>query len=135
MPEREHNDLVRAFTSIQKRDPSDPNSFSMIASHNGEPFRGAGWRNPQWWEATATTEMSSSQHDTTPTSTALRTVSSPSSPRQDGEVINPNLLYSYTLQGNIKDHLSPIPDANYSKATGYPTVRYPFSGFVGTDKG
>jgi tyrosinase len=34
------------------------------------------------------------------------------------------------------DHLSPIPDADYSKPKGYETVRYPLAGLVGsaTDK-
>ncbi|KAF5672715.1 tyrosinase [Fusarium denticulatum] len=53
---------------------------------------------------------------------------------QNREVIKPNPLFSYKFQANITDHLSPIPDANYSKAADYETVRYPSSGLVGTDK-
>lgn len=46
----------------------------------------------------------------------------------------PNPLYSYRLQKKIVDHLSPVPDADYSKYEGYSTVRYPLSGLVGTPK-
>lgn len=44
----------------------------------------------------------------------------------------PNPLYSYRFQKAIHDRLSPIPDADYSKDYDYETVRYPFSGLVGT---
>ena len=44
-----------------------------------------------------------------------------------------NPLYSYTFQAPVHDNLSPVPDADYSKPTGYTTVRYPFSGLVGPD--
>lgn len=48
-----------------------------------------------------------------------------------GETI-PNPLCSYRLPRRIVDRLSPIPDADYSKPEGYRTVRYPYSGLVGT---
>lgn len=42
----------------------------------------------------------------------------------------------YTFQAPINDHVDPDlsvhPDANYSMPVGYQTVRYPFSGLVGT---
>jgi tyrosinase len=43
----------------------------------------------------------------------------------------PNPLASYTFPLQICDHLSPIPDADYSKPKGYQTVRYPLSGLMG----
>jgi tyrosinase len=42
-------DLLRAWKGIQELDPKDPNSFFVIGGYHGEPFRGAGWGNPQWW--------------------------------------------------------------------------------------
>lgn len=41
--------LVLAWQKIQALPPTDPNSFEQIAGFHGEPFRGAGWGNPQWW--------------------------------------------------------------------------------------
>lgn len=45
----ELDNLVRAFQKIQQLQPEDPNSFYNIAGFHGEPFRGAGWGNAQWW--------------------------------------------------------------------------------------
>ncbi|KAJ9638430.1 hypothetical protein H2199_007119 [Coniosporium tulheliwenetii] len=42
-------DLIRAWKGIQELPPDDPNSFFTIAGYHGEPFRGAGWGNSQWW--------------------------------------------------------------------------------------
>jgi tyrosinase len=50
----------------------------------------------------------------------------------DGQTIA-NPLRSFAFTRGIVDHLSPIPDADYSKPKGYETVRYPLSGLVGTD--
>lgn len=41
--------LVLAWSKIQALPPTDPNSFEQIAGFHGEPFRGAGWGNAQWW--------------------------------------------------------------------------------------
>lgn len=41
--------LILAWSKIQALPPTDPNSFEQIAGYHGEPFRGAGWGNPQWW--------------------------------------------------------------------------------------
>ena len=54
----------------------------------------------------------------------------------DGVTI-PNPLRSYTFQRNIVDNLttddpSNPADTSYSKPEGYETVRYPYSGLVGT---
>lgn len=45
-----------------------------------------------------------------------------------------NPLFSYKFQRSVVDRLAPIPDANYTKPKDYQTVRYPFSGLVGTEE-
>lgn len=50
----------------------------------------------------------------------------------DGKSSIPNPLYSYKFQAAIFDNLSSFPDADYSKPQNYETVRYPFSGLVGS---
>jgi tyrosinase len=163
MPAEERDDLVRAFAGIQKLDPTDPNSFFMIAGYHGEPFRGAGWGNPQWWGGycnhgnvlfptwhraylhrlekalqSIVPGVALAYWDETEEESLKLGIPeyflSPTYVCQNREVIDPNPLFSYTFQANITDRLSPIPDANYSKAAGYQTVRYPFSGLVGTKK-
>ena len=159
----EQDDLVRAFAGIQKLDPADPNSFFMTAGYHGEPFRGAGWGNPQWWGGycnhgnvlfptwhraylhrlekalqTIVPGVALAYWDETEEESLRSGIPDiflkPKWECKNGEVFEPNPLYSYTFQANITDRLSPIPDANYSKAAGYETVRYPFSGLVGTDE-
>ncbi|KAG4286455.1 hypothetical protein FPRO06_07715 [Fusarium proliferatum] len=163
MPANERDDLVRAFAGIQKLDPTNPNSFFMIAGYHGEPFRGAGWGNPQWWGGycnhgnvlfptwhraylhrlekalqSIVPGVAMAYWDETEEESLKYGIPeyflTPTYTCQNKEVIDPNPLYSYKFQSNITDHLSPIPDANYSKAAGYQTVRYPFSGLVGTEK-
>lgn len=51
----------------------------------------------------------------------------------DGEIIE-NPLFSYTFPRTVFDTLAPNPGANYTKPKDYRTVRYPFSGLVGTDQ-
>lgn len=48
----------------------------------------------------------------------------------------PNPLYSYRFQAGVTDRLprNPNDPYDYSKHTGYETVRYPFSGLVGTEQ-
>ncbi|RYO96251.1 hypothetical protein DL765_011632 [Monosporascus sp. GIB2] len=45
----EMDNLIWAFHAIQNLDPDDDNSFFKIAGFHGEPFRGAGYSNAQWW--------------------------------------------------------------------------------------
>lgn len=45
----EMDNLVRAFHAIQNLAPDHPDSFYNLAGYHGEPFRGAGWGNSQWW--------------------------------------------------------------------------------------
>ena len=45
----EMDSLIQAFHAIQHLDPDKDNSFFKIAGFHGEPFRGAGYSNAQWW--------------------------------------------------------------------------------------
>lgn len=150
----------RAWKGIKELAPDDPNSFFMIGGYHGEPFRGAGWGNATYWggycnhgnvlfptwhrvylfrleEALRSIagcgdvtlpfwdECSpGSLADGIPWALTKETV------ELDGQTIA-NPLRSFVLNSNIVDHLSPFPDADYSKPKGYETVRYPLSGLVG----
>lgn len=41
--------LIKAFRGIQALDPEDKNSFFRIGGFHGEPFRGKGTTDSQWW--------------------------------------------------------------------------------------
>jgi tyrosinase len=41
--------LMRAWRGIKALPPTDPDSFFIIGGFHGEPFRGAGAYNPNWW--------------------------------------------------------------------------------------
>ncbi|CVL08714.1 related to Tyrosinase [Fusarium mangiferae] len=139
MPANERDDLVKAFAGIQKLPPTDPNSFFMIAGYHGEPFRGAGWGNPQWWGGycnhgnvlfptwhraylhhlekalqSIVPGVAMAYWDETEEESLKYGIPeyflTPTYTCQNKEVIDPNPLYSYQFQANITDHLSPIPD-------------------------
>ncbi|KXJ86062.1 hypothetical protein Micbo1qcDRAFT_219907 [Microdochium bolleyi] len=165
----ERDDLVRAWAGIQKLSPDDPNSFFMIAGYHGEPFRGAGYSNSQWWggwcnhgnvlfptwhraylaslEAALQTivpGVALAYWDEIEEDSLKQGIPDIFLQREyvyaDGTKI-PNPLYSYKFQAGITDRLtSDAPGTkdpssyNYSKHEGYETVRYPFSGIVGTPK-
>ena len=42
-------DLMRAWKGIKDLPADNSNSFFMIGGYHGEPFRGAGWGNSQYW--------------------------------------------------------------------------------------
>ncbi|KAF6823708.1 tyrosinase [Colletotrichum plurivorum] len=157
----ELDDLVRAFIGIQQLPPDDPNSFFVIAGYHGEPFRGAGYSNPAWWGGycnhgnvlfptwhrayllrlekalqSQVPGVALPYWDETEEATLKDGIPGIFLERYwtfDGEVNSvPNPLFSYKFQARITDRLTPIPDANYTKPVGYETVRYPFSGLVGT---
>jgi tyrosinase len=156
------DNLIRAWDGIQKLPPSDCNSFFKIAGYHGEPFRGAGWGNAAWWGGychhgnvlfptwhrsyllrleDALRSIDGCGDVTLPywnelgVETLLYGV-----PRifldtkytfANGTTIK-NPLRSYVFQKAIFDNLDPVPDADYSKPADYETVRYPFSGLVGS---
>ena len=41
--------LMRAWKGIKELPPDDPRSFFMIGGYHGEPFRGKGEFDPNWW--------------------------------------------------------------------------------------
>ncbi|CCD84937.1 Tyrosinase (Monophenol monooxygenase) [Bradyrhizobium sp. ORS 285] len=155
-------DLMRAWKGIKELPPNDPRSFFVLGGYHGEPFRGAGWGNAQYWGGycnhgnilfptwhrvyllkleDALRSIPGCADVTLPfwdeTSEASLSKGIPTALTQkdvvlDGQTI-PNPLRSFVFPHGIVDHLSPIPDADYSKPKGYETVRYPLSGLVGTE--
>jgi tyrosinase len=155
-------DVMRAWKGIKELPPDDPRSFFVLGGYHGEPFRGAGWGNSQYWGGycnhgnilfptwhrvyllkleDALRSIPGCQDVTLPfwdeTSDDSLNKGIPQALTQkdfvlDGQTI-PNPLRSFVFPKGIVDHLSPIPDADYSKPKGYETVRYPLSGLVGTD--
>jgi tyrosinase len=156
------NDLIRARKGIIELGHTDPNSFFNIGGLHGEPFRGAGYGSAAWWggwcnhgnilfptwhrayclgieDALRTIEgcedVTLPYWDETGPEIAKNGV--PEIFLQpkfllDGEYIN-NPLYSYKFAQNIVDNVSGDKSL-YSKHKGYNTVRYPYSGLVGTEE-
>jgi tyrosinase len=151
--------LIRAFRGIQELGPDDPNSFFCIGGYHGEPFRGEGVTNPEWWGGycnhgnvlfptwhrayllrieDALRSIPGCQDVTLPFWDELFDLDNPiptvlTAPEfpLDGRTDNP--LYSYKLQLALKESVEGTDD-RYSKPAGYETVRYPLSGLVGTDE-
>lgn len=151
--------LIRAFAGIQKLQPNDPNSFFKIAGYHGEPFRGAGWGNPQWWGGfcahgnvlfptwhrayllrleDALRSIKGCENFALPYWNELDEATQqngipPTFLKKtftlDGKDI-PNPLYAYKFQKGVWDNLSGSGDFDYSKPPDYVTVRHPFSGLV-----
>jgi len=150
--------LMRAWKGIKELPADDPNSFFVIGGYHGEPFRGPGESNPQWWGGYC-------QHGTVlfpawhrayllRLEQALQSIPGCSDvtlpywdecsddsqnngiPRAltdehfelDGVVIE-NPLRSFIFPVEIND---PVEQDFYTKPKGYETVRYPLSGLVGT---
>jgi tyrosinase len=150
--------VMRAWKGIKELPPGDPNSFFMIGGYHGEPFRGQGATNAQWWGGYC-------QHGTVlfpvwhraymwRLEKALQSIQgcedvmmpfwdecsqdsqNKGIPRAltdehfelDGVIIN-NPLRSFVFPVDIKDA---VEQDFYTKPAGYETVRYPLSGLVGT---
>ncbi|EFY86006.1 hypothetical protein J3458_021199 [Metarhizium acridum] len=149
--------LIKAWRGIQALPPYHPNSYFRIGGFHGEPFRGPGVSDTNWWGGYC-------NHGNVlfPTwhrayllrlEEALRSIegcedvtlpfwdetfdldhpipdilTSPTFPL-DGGPRNP--LYSYTLQKTLYEN---VAGNRYTKPEGYTTVRYPLSGLVGTPK-
>lgn len=158
----ELDNLIKAFAAIQKLKSDDPDSFFNIAGLHGEPFRGAGYGNPSWWGGYCNhgnvlfptwhrayllrLEQALQKQvpgvalpywdeieDTTRPDVIPAIFLQRQYTFEDKTTID-NPLFSYKFQRSVFDRLAPIPDANYTKPKDYQTVRYPFSGLVGTDK-
>jgi hypothetical protein len=156
-------DVMRAWKGIKELPPGDPRSFFNLGGYHGEPFRGAGWgfgNNTFWggycnhgnvlfptwhrvylfkleeamrsipgcetvtlpyWDETDSASLAAG----IPWALTVETV------ELDGKPI-PNPLRSFVFPVTITDNVS-TDDGLYTKASGYQTVRFPFSGLVGTD--
>jgi tyrosinase len=155
-------DLMRAWKGIKELPPDDPRSFFVLGGYHGEPFRGAGWRSSAYWGGYCNhgNILFPTWHRVylVKLEEALQSIpgcgdvmlpfwdeSSEASlkggvpwalTQKDFELNGatiPNPLRSFVFSKGIVDHLSPVPDADYSKPKGYETVRYPLSGLVGTN--
>ncbi|KAJ1328948.1 tyrosinase [Microdochium nivale] len=160
---KELDDLITAWAGIQKLEPDNPNSFFKIAGYHGEPFRGAGYANAEWWGGycnhgnvlfpvwhrayllrlesalqTIVPEVAMPYWDEIEEESLKRGIPDIFLRREhtfaNGDKI-PNPLYSYKFQARVTDRLPKNLDNsyNYTKHTGYDTVRCPFSGLVGTE--
>lgn len=152
-------DLMRAWKGIKDMPPDNPDSFFVIGGYHGEPFRGAGWGNSQYWGGycnhgnvlfptwhrmylvrleEALRRVPGCQDvslpfwdETSPESTknGIPSVLTDEVFELDGEKIA-NPLRSFVFNKNIVDNISG-DNPNYGKPKGYETVRYPLSGLVG----
>ncbi len=152
-------DVMRAWKGIKELPPDDPNSFFVIGGYHGEPFRGAGWGNSQYWGGycnhgnvlfptwhrmylvrleEALRSIRGCHHVTQPfwdeTAPDSLTGGIPWALTDeffelDGQKI-PNPLRSFIFNKSIVDNIS-TDNPSYSKPMGYETVRYPLSGLVG----
>ncbi|MDF3835094.1 tyrosinase family protein [Cupriavidus basilensis] len=153
-------DLMRAWKGIKELPPDDPRSFFMLGGFHGEPFRGAGWGNSSYWGGYCNhgNILFPTWHRVylVKLEAALQSIegcgdvmlpywdeTSEASLKHgipwaltrenftlDGEKI-PNPLRSFVFNKGITDNING-DDPNYSKPSGYETVRYPLSGLVGT---
>src|SRR5215210_7350973 len=153
-------DLMRAWKGIKELSPEDKRSFFVIGGYHGEPFRGAGWGSPYYWGGychhgnvlfpvwhriyvyvieEALRSIPGCEDVTLPfwdecsddsLANGIPTALTDAEVVLDGQTI-PNPLKSYVFPQSVIDHISgDVP--NYSKRVGYETVRYPYSGLVGT---
>jgi tyrosinase len=155
-------DLMRAWKGIKELPPDHPQSFFTLGGYHGEPFRGAGWgvgQNifwggychhgnvlfPVWHRAylyaleEALRSIPGCEEVTMPfwdecsqdsLENGIPRVLTAEKFRLDGQTIA-NPLRSYVFPSNVVDHIS-HDEPNYSKQKGYETVRYPYSGLVGS---
>jgi tyrosinase len=153
-------DLMRAWQGIKELPASDPRSFFVLGGYHGEPFRGAGWGNNAFWGGychhgnvlfpiwhriylyqleEALRSIPGCEEVTLPfwdecsedsLTNGIPWALTEETFELDGQTIA-NPLRSYIFPVNVVDHISG-DKPNYSKAAGYETVRYPYSGLVGT---
>ncbi|GME47467.1 putative tyrosinase [Neofusicoccum parvum] len=157
------NNLIRAFRGIQEKDPEDENSFFHIAGFHGEPFRGPGVTDKNWWGGychhgdvlfptwhrayvlrleDALRSIPGCENVTIPFWDECFDMGNPTAtpipevltwPTFNLDGRSDNPLYSYTLPRALEDNVEG-KDQRYRKHVGYQTVRYPLSGLVGTEK-
>ena len=152
--------LWRAWIEIKKLPPKDPRSFFTLGGFHGEPFRGPGKTDSQYWGGychhgnvlfptwhrmyvlkleEALRSVRGCQDVTLPywdeTSTDSQVNGIPwaltrPTVKLNGKTI-PNPLRSFKLTADIVDRIKD-DQSIYSKPKGYKTVRYPLAGLVGT---
>jgi tyrosinase len=152
--------LMRAWKGIKELPPGDVKSFFSIGGYHGEPFRGKGEFDPNWWGGYCQhgTVLFPSWHraylwqlekalqsipgcndvmlpfwdECSKDSQAkgIPTALTDETFMLDGVAI-PNPLRSFVLPVAITDQVKGDPVV-YSKPANYETVRYPLSGLVGT---
>lgn len=153
--------LMKAWAGIKALPADDPNSFFMLGGFHGEPFRGAGWANSDYWggycnhgnvlfptwhriyllkieEALQSIEgcedVMLPYWDETSEETLKKGI--PWALTDEffpRKSKTPNPLRSFTFPEGITDNISG-DTPNYSKPAGYETVRYPQSGLVGSEE-
>lgn len=154
--------LMRAWKGVKELPPENPKSFFMLGGFHGEPFRAAGatdtsyWGGycnhgnvlfPTWHRAYLVKLEESLQSikgcedvtlpfwDETNAETLANGVpwalTNPTFTFSNGETID-NPLKSFVLPVALTDNAIDPGTYNYSKPAGYETVRYPYSGLVGT---
>jgi tyrosinase len=152
--------LMRAWKGIKELSANDQRSFFTLGGYHGEPFRGGGWGSSAYWGGycnhgnvlfptwhrayvykieKALQSIPGCEDVMLPfwdeCSQESLTGGIPWALTQetftlDGAEI-PNPLRSFVFNQTITDNING-DDPNYSKPSGYETVRYPLSGLVGT---
>jgi tyrosinase len=157
-------DVVRAWKGIKELPSGDPRSFFSLGGYHGEPFRGAGWgfgNNSFWggycnhgnvlfptWHRVYLFKLEEAMRsipgcedvtlpywDETDSDSLAKGIPWALTVENfllDGTSI-PNPLRSFVFPVTITDNVS-TDDSLYTKPKGYETVRFPFSGLVGTDE-
>lgn len=155
--------LMRAWKGIKELPADDPNSFFVLGGFHGEPFRAAGATDTSYWggycnhgnilfptwhrvylhklekalqsikgcEDVMLPFWDETNEDTL-TNGVPWALTAENFTFSDGETV-PNPLRSFVFPKGIVDNAIETGTYNYSKPQGYETVRYPYSGLVGTD--
>jgi tyrosinase len=153
-------DLWRAWQAISELPANDPHSFFALGGYHGEPFRGPGQSDPQYWGGychhgnvlfptwhriyllkleDALRSVPGCENVTLPywDETSADSIANgvpwaltQQNVKLGGKSI-PNPLHSFIFTAAINDTVAG-DDSIYSKPKGYETVRYPLSGLEGT---
>jgi tyrosinase len=153
-------DLWRAWAKIKELPPGDQRSFFTLGGYHGEPFRGPGKTNAQYWggychhgnvlfptwhrvyllkledalrNVPGCGDVTMPYWDETSAESLAQGVPwalTQCNVELDGQTI-PNPLRSFKFTADVVDSVRG-QDSIYSKPEGYETVRYPLSGLVGT---
>jgi len=155
--------LMRAWKGIKELPTDNPKSFFMLGGYHGEPFRAAGATDWTYWggycnhgnilfptwhrvyllkleealqsikgcEDVTLPFWDETGKDTLATGVPWA-LTNENFIFSDGEVVT-NPLRSFIFPKELTDDAIEVGTYNYSKPAGYETVRYPYSGLVGTN--